>query len=239
MSGAALVLYARVPRPGTVKTRLLPLLTPAEAAALHRALLMDSMDILRSAARAGARAIVSWSEPWDPGRDDPELSEAARGFDHMLQPAGDLGTRLAATLREVLQATAAQGTGRVVIFGSDSPTLPARRLTAALGLLRDGTEAVLGPAEDGGFYLLGASRFVPGMLEGVAWGTASAFRDARRALQSAGLAVGLLPAWYDIDRPEDLERLWRVARPGRRPARLRSARLLEELRRAGRLTFCA
>jgi hypothetical protein len=236
----ALVLYARVPRAGAVKTRLTPFLSAAEAAALHRALLIDSLEILRRAAGlAAARAIVSWSEPWDPGAagGDQLLAARAGGLESLPQPPGDLGRRLAGTLRRLLAAG-----GPVVVFGADTPTLPPELLAQALDRLRGGAAAVIGPAEDGGFYLIGARRAADGMLAGVAWGTGTACGDACRALRRAGLEVAVLQPWYDIDRPADLERLWRDLGPaggggpaagGGRPEA--SAAFLEGLARAGRL----
>jgi hypothetical protein len=230
-----------VPRPGAVKTRLTPFLSAAEAAAFHRALLIDSLALLQEAAgAAGARAIVSWSEPWDAAAagGDPGLAARVAGLESLPQPRGDLGRRLAGTLRRLLSG----GGGPVVVFGSDSPTLPSARLAEAFARLRGGAAAVIGPADDGGFYLIGARRWAAGMLDGVAWGTGSAGGDARRALERAGLPVALLPAWYDLDRPADLARLWRDLRApgggraaggGRWPAA--SADFLRGLAGAGRL----
>jgi hypothetical protein len=225
------VLYARVPVAGRVKTRFLPSLGAAGAAALHRALLLDSLELVAVAARRrGARPVIAWSEPWHPAADGPEapIARAAAGFEELPQAAGDLGARLGDTLARLL----VPGRGPAVILGSDSPTLPDGRIGEALEALRD-HDLVLGPAEDGGYYLIGARRPLPGMFAVVGWGGPGALRDTRAGAERAGGTVALLRPWYDIDRPADLERLRRDAAAGigTRPAR--TLELLERISRPG------
>ncbi|PYS96487.1 MAG: glycosyltransferase [Acidobacteria bacterium] len=226
--GAALVLFARVPRPGAVKTRLTPWLTPAEALDLHRALLEDSLALLRrAAAPCGARPVVSFSEPWHPGADDAAgpLAAACSGLDLLPQRGGDLGERLEAAFADLRAA----GDRPVVVIGSDSPTLPAERIVSAFALLRSGAEVVLGPAEDGGFYLIGAGRAGPGLLAGVPWGTRQVLEATERALSGAGVRPVRLPPWYDVDLPADLERL--RSDPAAPSSAARTTALLARLRR--------
>jgi len=218
---AAIVLYARAPSRGAVKTRLIPLLGAAGAEALHRALLTDSLRLLRSAARAsGAIPYLSFSEPWRVSRRGPDagLARAAAGIARLPQTSGALGRRMRTTLRELLR----RGHDRVIILGSDAPTLPPERITRALQYLNAGSEVVLGPARDGGYYLIGARRIIPGMFTGIPWGTSRVLERTRRVLRSRGVAHRLLPPWYDIDRPADLRRARRHlattrARGARRP----------------------
>ena len=122
-----------------------------------------------------------------------------------------------------------EGYERVVVIGSDSPTLTRRRVLDALAALRR-AEAVLGPARDGGYYLIGLRRTAKKRLfDGVAWGTRRAFAQTRRNLRAAGLRVRRLPLGYDVDTPADLRRLEREVKRSRQ-------RHLEPLRRWLRAT---
>jgi hypothetical protein len=230
----ALVLYARAPRRGAVKTRMVPPLDPDEALALHLALLEDSLALLRRATRrTGARPFVSFSEAWEPpGPGIPaSLPRALEGIARLPQAGGDLGARLLATFGELL----ARGHPHVVILGSDTPTLPGERLDAALDLLRHGRDVVLGPAEDGGYYLIGAGRALPEIFQGIAWGTDKVMRQTLARLERAGARAALLPPWHDVDRPGDLERLRREldASPPAEPRPRRTASWLARRARAG------
>ncbi|HEU4403132.1 MAG TPA: TIGR04282 family arsenosugar biosynthesis glycosyltransferase [Candidatus Polarisedimenticolia bacterium] len=234
MRPPALVLYARAPHEGAVKTRLIPWLDPEEALELHLAMLEDSLRLLRlAAARSGAAPFLSPSEPWEMSESGPGagLAAAAAGLTRLPQEAGDLGVRLDATLSGLLK----RGHAGVAIFGSDSPTLPPERPGEALSLLAGGAEAVLGPAEDGGFYLIAARRVVPGMLEGITWGGAAVLQQTIGALARAGVRPALLPDWYDVDRPADLERLLRDLRSPGRFVPERTAAFVSALEGAGRL----
>ena len=186
---------------------MLPCLDAGQALALHRALLEDSLRLLRLAAvEADAQALLALSDPWEPAEDpaDASLTAAAAGVTRMHQRGTDLGDRLRHTFRSLLQR---EGPAGVVIFGADSPTLPPARLASAFALLGSEEDLVLGPAEDGGFYLIGARRIVPGLFAGVPWGTSQVLEATLRAGRRSGLRVALLPSWYDVDRPEDLGRL--------------------------------
>ncbi|MGH9798058.1 MAG: TIGR04282 family arsenosugar biosynthesis glycosyltransferase [Candidatus Polarisedimenticolia bacterium] len=225
------MLYARVPVAGSVKTRFLPSLGAAAAADLHRALLLDSLELVATAARRfSARPAIAWSEPWHPATDGPEapIARAVAGFEELPQAPGDLGARLDDTLSRLL----VPGRGPAVILGSDSPTLPPGRIGEALERLA-GHDLVLGPAEDGGYYLIGARRPLPGMFAGVGWGGPGALDDTRAGAERAGGTVALLHPWYDIDRPADLARLRRDADAGigTRPAR--TLEFLERINRPG------
>jgi len=204
--GGALVLYARAPHAGRVKTRMLPWLDPGEALRLHLALLEDSLRLLRACAvAAGAAPFVSMSEPWEPEDADgcAGIAEAARGMARLPQRGADLGERLQDTFRTLVT----RGLGPVVVIGSDSPTLPPAHLTTALEALERRADAVLAPAEDGGYCLIGAARELPGMFEAIPWGTDRVLQATRTALDRCGARLVLLPSWYDVDLPRDLERL--------------------------------
>ncbi len=228
-----MVLYARVPRLGEVKTRLTPPLSRSQALRLHRALVGDSARMVRSAARrAGAAPWIAFSEPWEPraGRSSGFLRGALRGFARLPQRRGDLGTRMLRTCRDLL----GRGAPSVVLVGSDSPTLPRQRLVEAFRSLRRGADLVLGPAEDGGYYLIGVAAARAALFRRMPWGGPAVFAATLRRARRLGLRIVLLPPWYDCDRPADLPRLLRSLRrnPGPAPC---TARLLAEFERAGRL----
>ena len=194
-----LVLFARVPELGRVKTRLAPELGEQGALALHRAFLMDSLELLHRASAKGVQRAVWLSEPWTPDEVfEPLLRDCARG----VQQGEDLGQRMQNCLTEHL----ALGFRRVVIIGADSPTLPLEILTSAFAALRD-RDIVLGPSLDGGYYLMGARTVAPEMFRGITWGGPTVLRDTLRILKILGMAPVLLPQWYDVDTVEDLRRL--------------------------------
>lgn len=209
---AALVIFARHPS-GRVKTRLVPPLTPEQALRLHVA-------CLESTARLAASlpgSIDKWLYLTPPGG-RPGAKERCLRLPRSLrvrrQRGGDLGARLRRALREL----GADGYRRVVFLGSDSPTLSPRRLRKAFAaLLR--ADAVIGPARDGGYYLIGVRRGSGKQAEifrGIAWGTRHAFRQTRTRLRKAGLRTTVLPLWYDVDVPADLIRLRGDLRRSRR-----------------------
>ena len=234
VAACSLVLYARVPEKGAVKTRLQPFLDPDESLALHRALLEDSVRLLRLVAeRVGVRPVLSFSEDRDPRPSlDDCLAVVCEGIERMPQRLGDLGERLAGTLEDL---EAAGGTG-AVIFGSDSPTLPPEWLESACESIAAGTPIVIGPARDGGYYLIGTRLPAPSLFDGVPWGSDAVLGETLRRARRAGLPASLLPPWYDVDRPEDLERADRDLTRTGGFAPDRTAAFLLRLRQSGRLS---
>jgi uncharacterized protein len=183
-----IILFARAPVPGRVKTRLgLP---PERAAALHSAFVRDTLEMLLGlgAVELSTDTVTTaWSE-----------YPAARS----VQAPGDLGAKLQAAIEGGL----ARGHNGVLVLGSDSPTLPPEHVRALL----DSTEDVaLGPTEDGGYYGICCRRARAGMFASVEWSSAETLETTVDALTRAGLAVEIGPRWYDIDEPRDLERLRR------------------------------
>lgn len=165
-----------------------------------------------------ARRILATTEIDGVGPDLP-------GGEVWLQGRGDLGDRLARVLRRALRASPRGA----IALGADSPGLPRTLLEEARAALRS-HDAVLGPCEDGGFYLLGLARCPPALLRGLAWSAADTFARTRARLEKRGLATAVLPKWFDVDRPRDLARLSRLISRGtvRAP---RTARALAESRR--------
>ena len=195
MSRPIIIVMVKAPVPGTVKTRLR--LPPEDAAALAAAFAADAV----RNARAVAEVLMAYAP--DTGRAllepllPPDLHWTA-------QRGGGLGERLAAALADA----AALGFGPLLVIGTDSPTLPLNYLTQALTLLTR-SDVVLGPTEDGGFYLLGTHRPQPELFVDVAWSSAEVLAQTTENARAHGYSVGFLPPWYDIDTPEDLERLRR------------------------------
>jgi uncharacterized protein len=172
-----------------VKTRLG--LDPRRAADLHSSFVRQTLVMLESL-RGDADVELSTDEPTDAWREFP----VARS----VQGPGQLGDRIYAALEQALAA----GRPKALILGSDSPGLPAAHIRALLGSSAD---VSLGPVDDGGFYAIACGKTAPAMFEGVRWSTASTLGDTVRALANCGLSVELGPAWFDVDRPEDLTRL--------------------------------
>lgn len=201
-SGRSLLLFARLPVAGKVKTRLAPTYTPEESLELHRALLCDSLDLLNRAATATSAVPVLYLS--EEGALDPELSAKLGAATVVLQHGADLGERLVRAFQERL----APGTRQVVVLGSDSPHLPAERVARAFETLEP-DEMVVGPARDGGYYLVGASRLHVSLFRGIPWGTGRVYRETVRRARKEGIRLASLPAWYDVDVPEAVALLWK------------------------------
>lgn len=217
----ALVVFARAPVPGQVKTRLfrgqgasspspappppLPPISAEEAATLHKAFVAD---VLRCGAAAGLFARRRLYVAGDTGDSFLREAAAAGGFALRPQGEGDLGQRMHAALAAELAA----GAAGAVLIATDSPTLPPdflRRAGASLLAAAPGPAVVIGPAADGGYYLIGVTRPCPALFieDPIAWGTnlvlpATLARLSR--LRAEGAAVELLPFFYDVDTPADL-----------------------------------
>lgn len=187
-----LMIFAKAPAPGRVKTRLAPAIGDAGAARLHAAFVRD---VVARHDKPG-RATTVWR-----GGDLEHPLWAALGVPLATQCSGDLGGRLADAFAQEL----ADGSA-VVVLGTDSPTLPPQLVDQAFAALQRHA-VVLGPACDGGYYLLGVRGGSPPVFEGIDWGTESVFAQTVEALNAAGVDFALLPYWYDVDRPDDLRML--------------------------------
>ena len=193
MGLAQLAVFVRPPKSGTVKTRLAARFGDAGAARLYQAFAEDTIALCSRVRAAGRVHLALWSA----GSDDTVSDWAKRlGTSPRLQPEGDLGVRLAAAFDEGLRDYE-----RVVIIGSDMPTLPIELIGAAFDSLERST-FMLGPAHDGGYYAIGATGRVSPSFEGVRWSTQNALADTVKA--NAPRQLAMLPPWYDIDEPEDL-----------------------------------
>jgi rSAM/selenodomain-associated transferase 1 len=198
-AGPAVVVFAKAPEAGRVKTRLCPPLTPAAAAELHRACLCDLWD--RLAQLSPIQRILC--------HDPPDCGETFRGLlsgelKLLPQAAGDLGERLAAAFQTLF----ARGLGPLVAIGADSPDLPLARIGEALHLLAAGAcDVVVGPALDGGYTLIGLREFRPEPFSGIPWSTPGVCSTTRSRCAEAGLRLRRLDPWEDVDDAPSLARL--------------------------------
>ena len=193
----AIAILAKAPIPGFAKTRLIPLLGADGAAALQAALIARAV---ATACAAGIGPVILWGAPDDI---DPAFAAlGARGIALARQSDGDLGSRMLAAL------TAANGPALVI--GTDCPVLSAADLRTAANVLRGGTDAVVFPAEDGGYVLIGTRRPQPALFTAMHWSTPGVMEEARRRLRQLGLTWQEPVTLWDVDLPEDVERLRRI-----------------------------
>lgn len=191
----AIALFAKAPRAGMVKTRLARDLSPQAAAEFHRLSTLATWE--RLVELPAHEAFLYCDVRWD------EFEAVAEGGRFRLQRGGDLGQRMRLCLEELL----GDGYGKALIVGSDAPTLPLAQLGEAAAAL-DSADVVLGPSEDGGFTLIGATRVAATMFRGVAWSRPDTRRACMAAVQDAGLkAAETRTTGYDVDTVSGLKRL--------------------------------
>lgn len=193
----ALIVVAKRPTPGKTKTRLSPPLTPELSSALYECFLFDTLDQMRQVDDV-QRVIAYLDEP-------DYFRRIAPDFELIPQKGHDLGERLDNTLTSYLS----HGYKRAVIMDSDSPTLDPKHLSQAFCTLSDGADVVLGPCDDGGYYLIGIKQPAPRLLREVQMSTPNVAADTIALAEDAGLKVSLLPTWYDVDDAASLRRLMR------------------------------
>jgi len=193
-----LLVFSRAPRAGQVKTRLIPRLGAQGAAAFH-ARLIDHC--LRTATGAGLCPVELWCAP---ACDEPFFQDCRERYGVGLhdQVSGDLGVRMHAAL-----AAALAGAASAVLIGTDIPSIGAADLDAAFQALHGGADVVLGPALDGGYYLIGMKQADRGVFEGLHWGSSTVFQDTVSRLTRRGRRWRSLRELGDVDTPEDYERL--------------------------------
>ena len=190
----ALAVMAKAPRPGKVKTRLQPPLTPQDAAALNVCFLRDTAEnIADVAGRGGAAGLICYTPVGDESAFDGLLP---REFALIAQRGDGFGERLHAAAEDILCC----GYAAVCLIDSDSPTLPNAALRAAVEqLARPGDRVVLGGSEDGGYYLIGLKEAHRGVFERITWSTGSVYEETVERVREAELELVELPLWYDVD----------------------------------------
>jgi rSAM/selenodomain-associated transferase 1 len=193
----SLLVVAKRPATGQTKTRLCPPLTGEAAAALYECFLRDTLDVMRQIPN------VECGIAFLPEAARDYFSTLAPDMQLSLQQGDDLGARLDHLLTVALEAGASQA----VVMDSDSPTLPPDYLVQAFDALDGPSDVVLGPCEDGGYYLIGMKRPQPRLLRDVQMSTPHVVRDTIALAEQLGLKVALLPTWYDVDTVAELDRL--------------------------------
>ncbi len=215
-----LVIMAKAPKPGVVKTRLAQSLPLEAVVELYRCLLDDTMALAQSLGDVDVAIMC-------PAADVDDLSRAVGDSIPIVAQSGD---GLAAGLTSVFAHFTAAGRRRVVAFNSDSPHLPASVLKSAFRALAQ-SDVVVGPTHDGGYYLVGATASHPGLFSGDGLGTTNAYDALLGRVRELGLSVSLTDPFYDIDVAGDLSRL--AGELQRAPAKApRTAQWLMEWRKA-------
>jgi rSAM/selenodomain-associated transferase 1 len=215
-----LVIMAKAPRPGAVKTRLTPSLSPADVTAFYCCLLDDTLALARSLGDVEVAIMC-------PDSDRCELAQLAGSEVNVVTQTGE---GLAAGLTSVFAHFAGDHQRRVIAFNSDSPHLPRSVLEDAFEILAV-HDMVVGPTHDGGYYLVGAKASHPTLFAGDGMGTSSALERLLSRARELGLSVGFVDPFYDIDVTDDLTRLAAELRPA--PARApRTAAWLQEWERS-------
>jgi rSAM/selenodomain-associated transferase 1 len=215
-SDRVLVIMAKAPRPGAVKTRLAPSLSPAAVTAFYGCLLEDTLALARSLGDVEVAIMC-------PDSDVNELAQLAGSEVSVLAQKGD---GLAAGLTSVFAHFVEGHQRRVIAFNSDSPHLPRSVLEEAFETLT-AHDVVVGPTQDGGYYLVGAKASHPTLFGGDGMGTSSALERLLSRVRALELSVGFADPFYDIDVADDLSRLASELRlaPARAP---RTAAWLKE-----------
>lgn len=200
---AALIIFAKAPIPGQVKTRLCPPLTPDEAATLHGSFVLDMLERTKTAV-ATLRLPMDRFLACAPAASHVffKIMEERQGVRLMDQVGEDLGARMA----NVFTAMFARGYKQVLIVGTDVPSLPLTHYQQALSLLAN-HNVVLGPAQDGGYYLIGLTGVVPELFVDIPWSTDHVLTLTKQKADQLGLKTALLPEWRDIDTIDDLQAL--------------------------------
>ena len=202
LPSCALAIMAKAPRSGAVKTRLVPPLTHDQAAALGACFLRDTLNTVRQATRETHTHGFLLYAPADAA--DEMAAFAPHEFTALPQRGATLGARLTNAVADIY----ALGYDSLCLLGADSPTLPAAFLVTAVGhLQRPGERVVIGPADDGGYYLIGLKTPCYELFEEIAWSSENVLTQTLAQAATQNLAVELLPAWYDVDDAASLRRL--------------------------------
>jgi len=188
-----LAVFAKTPHPGKVKTRLAPALSPEEGAELYHCMLQDTIARVRT---LGVDTVIFYDG------DEEFFRNFHPGLKLFRQHQAGLGERLEAAFGQLAEL----GYRERVVIGSDAPDLPLSFIREAFDLLEAGKDVVFGPAEDGGYYLVGLSGGTADLFRGVPWSTSDVLAVSHQKARCAGLEVELISTWYDIDSYDDLLR---------------------------------
>ncbi|MCI0485319.1 MAG: TIGR04282 family arsenosugar biosynthesis glycosyltransferase [Blastocatellia bacterium] len=191
-----LIVFTRYPESGRTKTRLIPALGPGGAARLHREMAEHTFAVVK---QFGKRHRVSVVAYYTGGSKEMMKQWLGSAVTLRQQGDGDLGARISRAFREALRS----GMNRVIIIGTDSPRLSVQILQKALDALTS-NDVVIGPAKDGGYYLIGLRREIPELFKDIPWGTSHVLEITLEIAHRIGICPVLLETLEDVDRPEDL-----------------------------------
>jgi rSAM/selenodomain-associated transferase 1 len=183
------------------KTRLAPHFSAARLAALRSALLADTLDVVARAARLAASDAVIFFTPAD---GEIEIEALTNAFPRVCQSEGDLGERMRSALEHLIGRG---GYGAALLVGADIPFLSATHIVEAREMLQAHGGVVLGPADDGGYYLIGMTKLHGALFEQIEWSTATVLTDTLRSADRLGIEARLIGSTYDVDTIDDLRRL--------------------------------
>ncbi len=191
-----IIIFTRYPSPGTTKTRLIPTLGPEGAAALQQQM---TEHITRQCLSFIEHQEASL-QIYHHGGCNQDMTQWLGPHHYTIQPEGDLGSRISSALTAAIN----KGFGKIIILGSDCPGITPDLLQKALLTLTE-TDLVLGPAHDGGYYLIGLKQDSTCLFEDISWGTNMVLQQTIKKAQAATMTIGLLEVLNDIDRPEDIK----------------------------------
>ncbi len=190
-----LIIFAKSPIPGKVKTRLIPHITPTKAAEIYEAFIADTIStVLKLKCE---KITVAYS---------PIYSEktfqrlCGQSVDYLPQKGHNLGERMKNAFKHSFDT----GFERTVIIGTDSPTLPSSYIRKAFEVLKE-VPVTIGPTFDGGYYLIGLSEQNNALFDNIEWSTSSVFSQTLAKIKTANKQLCILPPWYDVDTPDSLE----------------------------------
>ena len=222
----AVIIMAKVPSAGNVKTRLQPVLAFEECAALSEAFLQDAV----SKAKAVCEKVIL---AYTPPSEINSLKKILPPENLFVEQTGnDLGEKMFNAFEFAFE----QKSDAVVMIGTDSPTLPMDFIEQAFGFLDTNSDAILGKTEDGGFYLIGLRVLRREIFENVAWSSEKTFEQIFENIERLNLHLREVPAWYDVDEPEDFEQLKKEFQINKN-ARRRAPKTFEWLLQAGFLVM--
>ncbi len=194
----AFVMMAKAPRAGDVKTRLCPPLSFETAAAMYQGFLLDTAAKITTL--RGVQPVVSYA----PTNGRKFFADIVPDWTLLPQSGRDLGDRMGNCFTQLFT----QGYDHVLLTGSDLPTLPLSVFRRAIQLATSPrNDVILGPSEDGGYYLIGLRAPYPALFEAMTWSTPHVLAETVRRATALGLRIAYLPTWYDIDTPSELKRL--------------------------------
>ena len=215
----ALAIMAKAPVAGAVKTRLVPPFTPLQAAELYRALLLDQFDHLRDF--PGAERYVFFT-PADMAQALRDVGGA--DYSYLAQSEGDLGARMAQVFSDLWRL----GHRNIILVGSDLPALPWAHLEEGFELLeRPEQRVVLGPSQDGGYYLVGMNQPTPEIFANMTWSHERVLAETLARLDDLPRRYSKLPTWFDLDVAEDFQLLRQLPETDRRTTLSRTRACLE------------